>query len=62
MKKEFLSGSLALCMLLTSTVPVFGAKITYKNEEGRTIELSDFKDTQNHWAHDVILKEIDSNN
>ena len=59
MKKEFLSGSLALCMLLTSTVPVFGAKITYKNEEGRTIELSDFKDTQNHWAHDVILKWAD---
>ena len=59
MKKQVLSASLALCMLCTSISPVYAAKIPYTNAEGREVYLTDFKDTQGHWAHDVVLKWAD---
>ena len=40
---------------------VFAVDIKYTNEDGKTIRLTDFLDTQGHWAHDQILKWTDYN-
>lgn len=39
--------------------PVYGANIEYTDKDGKTVKLSDFRDTKGHWAHDQILKWAD---
>lgn len=52
--KKILSLFLVFSMLFS--VNVYGLSITYEDNEGKTVKLNDFLDTQGHWAHDTILK------
>ncbi len=48
-------------MSLLGSYSVFGLDLSYENEDGDIIAVSDFRDTQGHWAHDQILKWADYN-
>lgn len=51
---------LAVLMVLgTFSTFVFGVEIKYTDKDGKTIKLSDFRDTKSHWAHNTILKWAD---
>lgn len=41
------------------SVNVYGLSITYENDEGKSVKINDFLDTQGHWAHDTIWKVAD---
>ena len=60
MKKIF-SFVLFFVFIMTTVFSfnVFGVDIRYTNEDGKTVKLTDFRDTQGHWAHDQILKWAD---
>lgn len=58
-----ISGILGFVLLFglvfSSNNEVYGANIEYKDTDGKTVKLSDFRDTEGHWAHDQILKWAD---
>lgn len=59
--KKILSLLLVFSLVFSLSVNVFGFTTSYTDSEGNTIKLTDFMDTQGHWAHDVILKWADYN-
>lgn len=54
--KKVLSFILMLSLMLSLTISVFAVSIEYKDKDGKVEKLSDFRDTNGHWAHDTILK------
>ena len=52
--KKILCLFIVFSMLFS--INVYGLSITYEDNEGKTVKLNDFLDTQGHWAHDTILK------
>lgn len=54
--KKVLSFILMLGLIFSLSTSVFAISIEYKDSEGKTVKLSDFRDTNGHWAHDTILK------
>lgn len=59
MKKIFSIFSICFILIFTLTTSIYAANIEYKDAEGKTVKLSDFLDTQGHWAHDTILRSAD---
>ena len=39
-----------------ASLTVYGVEIKYTDKDGKVIRLSDFRDTQGHWAQDTILR------
>lgn len=56
MKKRLVSLLLCIVTIFSLSTMAYGATITYKDSDGRTVKLDDFLDTKGHWAHDTILK------
>ena len=56
--KRFLSFLIVFC-LICSSINIFGFTTYYEDGQGNRVKLSDFIDTQGHWAHDQILKWAD---
>ncbi len=56
MKKKILCLLLCLITVFSMTTMTYGATISYKDENGKTVKINDFLDTKGHWAHDTILK------
>lgn len=56
MKKIISIFIISVIFIIGLMVNVSGVEISYENEEGKTIKINDFLDTQGHWAHDTILK------
>ena len=54
--RKVISLFLAICLIVMSSVNVFALSLTYEDEKGNTVKISDFRDTQSHWAHNTILK------
>ncbi len=46
----------SLMLLGTFGTLVFGADIRYTDKDGKTIKLTDFRDTKGHWGQSTILK------
>ena len=59
--KKILSLLLVFSFVISLSINVFGFTTVYEDEEGKQIRLTDFLDTQGHWAHDMILKWADYN-
>ena len=56
--KKILSILIMFCLIFSS-INIYGLNLSYTDEDGKTIKLSDFIDTQGHWSHDQILKWAD---
>lgn len=54
--RKVISLFLAICLIVMSSVNVFALSLSYEDEKGNTVKISDFRDTQGHWAHNTILK------
>lgn len=48
--------SLLIVLSILFSVNIYALDISYKDENNQDVKLSDFIDTQGHWAHDIILK------
>jgi len=59
--KKILSLLVVLSLIFSLSVNVFGFTTSFKDENGKSVQISDFLDTQHHWAHDQILKWADYN-
>ena len=59
--KKFCSLLLIFILLFSFSVNIFAFTTSYVDENGKNITISDFLDTQRHWAHDQILKWADYN-
>jgi len=57
--KKILSLLIVVGLVFSLSVNVFGFTTNYIDEDGKTVRLNDFLDTQRHWAHDQILKWAD---
>ena len=56
--KKILSILIMFCLIFSS-INIYGLNLSYTDEDGKTIKLTDFIDTKGHWAHDQILKWAD---
>ena len=56
MKKSIVCLLLCFITVFSMVTTTYGASISYKDVDGKTIKMDDFKDTKGHWAHDTILK------
>ena len=59
--KKVMSSLIVLCMIFSLILPCYAANISYEDEDGYMVRIEDFRDTQEHWAHDQILKWADYN-
>lgn len=59
--RKIITIMLSIILVFAISITAYGSTIRYKDENGKTQIISDFKDTQSHWAHDVILKWADYN-
>lgn len=56
MKKSLSIFISCILLIFCFSMQVFGFETSYENEEGKTVKINDFLDTQGHWAHDTILR------
>lgn len=55
--KKFCSiFSIMLLLVFSLSFSVHAVNIDYVDEEGKSVKLQDYLDTQGHWAHDTILR------